>query len=143
MKITLCGSIVFMDKFNELEVQLKELGFEEVFKPIGFGGNEKELKEKLTPQEDGQRKIKYNLINEHFQKILKSDCVLITNYEKNGIQGYIGGNTFLEMGFAFVLGKPIFLLNPLPQMSYSAEMEGMQPIIINNNLKQINDHYTL
>ncbi len=75
-----------------------------------------------------------DLINEHWKKILKSDCILVANYEKKEISGYVGGNTFLEMGFAFVTGKPIFMLNPIPDMSYTSEMEGMQPVILNNKL---------
>ena len=83
------------------------------------------------------------MINEHWKKILKSDCILVANYEKKEISGYVGGNTFLEMGFAFVTGKPIFMLNPIPDMSYTSEMEGMQPVILNNKLSKINDYYRL
>ncbi len=41
------------------------------------------------------------------------------------------------MAFAHVLGKKIFLLNSIPKMSYSDEIEAMKPIIINNNLEII------
>jgi hypothetical protein len=94
-------------------------------------------------QEDGQRKIDLDLINMHWHKILKCDCILVANYEKKGIPGYVGGNTFLEMGFAFVTGKPIFMLNPLPEMGYSSEMQGMQPIVINGDLRMIKEYYAL
>lgn len=45
------------------------------------------------------------------------------------------------MGFAFVTGKPIFMLNPIPNMAYTSEIEGMQPIVINNNLANIKNYY--
>lgn len=143
MKITICGSVTFMDEMNELKESLISMGFEEVQIPMGFGDNDKEIKEKMTRDEDGKRKIAFDLINQHWNKILKSDCVLIANYEKKGVPGYVGGNTFLEMGFAFVTGKPIFMLNPIPDMPYSSEMEGMQPIVINNDLTKIKDYYNL
>lgn len=143
MKITICGSITFYDEMAKLEHKLKKLGFDEVLRPIGVGGKEKEYKATLGVQEDGKRKIDLDLINEHWRKILKSDCILVANYEKRDIPGYIGGNTFLEMGFAFVTGKPIFLLNPIPEMGYTSEMEGMQPIAIDNDLSKIKDYYLL
>ena len=48
---------------------------------------------------------------------------------------YIGGNTFLEMGVAFYLNKPIYLLNIIPEIDYKEELLGMKPTIINNNLE--------
>lgn len=143
MKITICGSIAFMDEMEDLEKKLREIGFTEVLRPIGVGGHEKEYKGNLTAQEDGQRKIDLDLINMHWHKILKSDCILVANYEKKDIPGYVGGNTFLEMGFAFVTGKPIFMLNPIPEMGYTSEMEGMRPIVLNNDLSKIKDYYLL
>ena len=60
------------------------------------------------------------------------------NLEKNGIKDYIGGNTFLEMGLACWLNKPIYLINPIPkELSYTEEIRGMQPIVINNDLSLI------
>ena len=64
------------------------------------------------------------------QKIIKKD------YQK-GIAGYIGGNTFLEMGFAHVLGKPLYLLNHVPDVSYTDELEAMCPIVIDGQLDLI------
>jgi hypothetical protein len=61
--------------------------------------------------------------------------VLVLNYEKKGVPGYIGGNTFLEMGFAYVLDKPIYLLHPIPQMGYTDEIEAMQPVVLDGDLK--------
>lgn len=143
MKIAICGSITFMEEMRALEKELLKIGFSEVFLPVGIGGNEKQFKDKLTVQEDGQRKIDLDLINKHYIKILKSDCILVANYEKKNIAGYIGGNTFLEMGFAFVNGKPIFMLNPIPEMSYTPEIKGMKPINIDNQLSKIKDYYLL
>jgi len=79
-------------------------------------------------------KIEYNFIREHFKKVEIADAILILNYTKKGIPDYIGGNTFLEMGYAFGLGKPIYLLHPIPQMDYYTEMVAMQPIILHGNL---------
>lgn len=70
-------------------------------------------------------------------KIEKSDAILVINYAKKGITNYIGGNTFLEIGLAFWLGKKIYLLNPIPDMDYMTEMYAMQPTVLNGDLTKI------
>jgi hypothetical protein len=62
------------------------------------------------------------------------------NYEKNGVLGYIGGSVLIEMGFAHYLKKQIYLLNPIPRMSYSAEIEAMQPVVLNGDLKKLSEY---
>jgi len=62
---------------------------------------------------------------------------LVANYNKREIQNYIGGNSFLEMGFAHILRKKIFLLNEIPEMIYSDEIKAMQPIILNGILSDV------
>ena len=130
MKITLCGSLTFMDEMRDISDRLIKLGFEKVMMPVGFGGGERERKANWTVEEDGQRKIDRNSIEEHYLKIKESSCILVINYTKNGIKNYIGGNTLLDMGYAFVNKKPIFLLNPIPDVSYKSEIIGMKPIIL-------------
>ena len=78
-----------------------------------------------------------NLIKRHFDLINKSDAILVINIDKKGIKNYIGGNTFLEMGFAHVLGKKIFVYNDLPTMAYSDELKEMNTIVINRIFKKI------
>ncbi len=74
------------------------------------------------------------MIRKYYEVIKKNDVILVVNIEKNGIKGYIGGNTFLEMGFAFILNKKIYCLYQLPDLPYSSEIVEMQPIILNGNL---------
>jgi predicted RNA-binding protein with PUA domain len=42
------------------------------------------------------------------------------------------------MGFAYVLGKKIFLVNPIPDLNYKDEIKAMNPIVLNGNIKLIN-----
>lgn len=86
-------------------------------------------------EETAQDKIEHDFIRKHYNRIEDSDAVLIANYTKNGIENYIGGNTFLEIGFAYVLGKKIFVLNPIPDMPYIAdEVIAMQPKVLNGKV---------
>lgn len=82
-------------------------------------------------------KIQHDFIREHFRKIEKSDVILVLNYDKKGIKNYIGGNTFLEIGLAYWLGKKVYLLHPIPEMDYQTELFAMQPVILNGDVGNI------
>ncbi len=57
---------------------------------------------------------------------MESDGVIVLNYEKNGVANYIGGNTLMEIGFAYVADKEIFLMNPIPtDVPYTDEIKAM------------------
>jgi len=67
-----------------------------------------------------------------------ADALLVANFDKHGIKNYIGGNAFLEMGFAHVLNQKIYLLNPIPRMPYyETEIVAMRPMVINGDLSKI------
>ena len=66
-----------------------------------------------------------------------ADAILVANCDKKGIKGYVGSNTLMEMGLAFHLDKPIYLLNSMPEMGCKEEILGMQTIILNHKLEKI------
>jgi len=142
MKIAVCGSLNFTYEIKEIADKLKELGFE-VHIPFGCERilkGEFSFEEIKKEKENGQfsnRAIKYDAIRKYWDIIDWSDAILVANFDKKGIQGYIGGNSFLEMGFAHILNKKIFLLNDIPKMVYSDEIKAMQPLILNENLSRI------
>lgn len=137
MTITICGSMQFHKEMREVKKLLEEKGHTvlvpksiELMDTVGY----------VHPTVDEERiqaKIEYDFIREHFKKIEEADVVLILNYNKKGIKNYIGGNTFLEMGLAFWLGKKIYLLYPIPDMEYKTEMYAMQPINLNGDLSKL------
>ena len=92
-----------------------------------------------TPSESIQNKVENNLIKHYFNEIKKNDALLIVNITKKGIKNYIGGNSFLEMGFAHVLDKKIFLLNDIPKIGYKDEIIAMNPIILNGDLSRVKE----
>lgn len=90
--------------------------------------------------EDYTRKAE--LIKGHFDKIAQGDAILVLNYKKNDIDNYIGGNVLMEMGIAFHLGKPIFILNDPPEnSSFEEEILGMQPIFLHGEVLRVADEY--
>ncbi|MBI4032647.1 hypothetical protein HY374_02995 [Candidatus Berkelbacteria bacterium] len=141
MNIAICGSLAFTYQFAELKQELETMGHEVAipFTSRRILAGELTLEEILSAKGTGAAanlKAGTDVIRRYYEVVKESDAILVANYEKKGIPGYIGGNTFLEMGFAHVLHKPIFLLHPLPDLPYRDEMESMRPIITDRNLKQ-------
>ena len=71
------------------------------------------------------------------ENIEPQDAILVLNFEKNEIPNYIGGATFLEVYKAWEMSKKIFFYNPLPNCSFSDELKGINPVIINGDLSLI------
>lgn len=114
--ICLCGSIKFAPEMKAW-AKILQAGGKQVLLPVGV----KRIDEETAANEaydKAKLKREFDAIKAHFEEIEKSDAILVCNYDKNGIQNYIGANTFLEMGFAHCLGKKIYLVNPLPDMPY-------------------------
>lgn len=87
--------------------------------------------------ENKLEKIQLDAIKSYFKKIKKQDAIFVINKDKNNIKNYIGGNSLIEIAFAHVLEKKIFLLNPIPKINYSDEIEAMKPIVLNGNFNLI------
>lgn len=136
MKIVICASVAFSKEIVETKDELVKLGHEVVI-PENVEEYAAGKRKPETWQELAERKIEGDLIRGYFEEIKNSDAVLILNYDKNGTRNYIGGNSFLEMGFAHVLQKPIYILNPIPEMAYRDEIAAMKPNILDGDLSGI------
>ncbi|MFH1582435.1 MAG: hypothetical protein ABIA08_01615 [bacterium] len=140
MKITLCGSVKFADKFVEIYKNLKEMGHEPMMHEKMFGiadGTATAIINGIE-KDHGKLKRQEGFIKWWHDCIKSGDAILVINYDKNGIKNYIGGNTLMEMGFAHVNDKKIFLLNPIPkEVSYFTEIEAMVDVILDGDLGKI------
>lgn len=132
----------FYDQFSEVKKNLEEMGHTVLAPELEFETKEEDIligDTQIFPPEHGVWKRKGKAITVHFRKIDESDCVLITNYEKKGNLNYIGGNTFLEIGYAYGNGKKIFILNAIPEQSgFKEEILGMQPVVLGGDITKIN-----
>jgi len=135
-KIIICGSISVADEILRVRDALEERGYE-VEIPEGVKHLNEWEGENANISEKAERKIKHDLIRGYYEKMKDYDIVLIVNPEKKGIPGYVGGNTLIEMAFAHVLSKPLYVLNQLPEMPYTPEMLAMQPIVLNGDLDKL------
>ena len=144
MRIAICSSALFARQSCEVKEKLEKRGFEVFLYPqkvevdgrtIDVGEYYKMRKNNLTQE---LLKIKRQLIDEHIKKIKNSDAILVLNLDRGENRGYVGGNTFLEMGIAYFLGKKVFIWKkPSQNLPYFEEIMALSPISIGENLERI------
>lgn len=140
MKITICGSSKFRHEMIEYMEKLENMGHkvivhEHYIKSVR--GEMPELMERVE-REHATLKREQNYIKWYHNAIKNSDAILVLNFDKNGIKNYVGGNTLMEIGFAHVNDKKVFLLNSIPEeVSYTDEIKAMVDVVIKGNLKKI------
>jgi hypothetical protein len=87
--------------------------------------------------ESTQHKIDNDLIRGYYLLIKDADAVVVANYDKGAVKNYVGGNSFLEAGFAHVLDKKLYFMNDVPELFYSDELRAMQPVVLHGDLSEI------
>jgi hypothetical protein len=144
VNIVICCSLDFTHEIKEIADNLIAMGHK-VEIPLTSRrilNGEITVKQIKTEKERGvfsDRAIEFDSIRKYWPIIEQGDAILVANYNKKGIKDYVGGNSFLEMGFAHILNKPIYLLNDIPTMLYSDEIKAMQPIALRGNVNRIKE----
>lgn len=136
MKIVVSGSMQKIEQMVEIVDSLRGQGHEAATSQFAaaYMGKTDAEKEKLKLE----HKYNHDAIREYWDLMQDSDALLVANYDKHGIKNYIGGNAFLEMGFAYVLNQKIYLMNPAPDMPYyGTEIIAMKPIVLDGDLSKI------
>lgn len=137
MKIFIGGSMYFAKEMLEAQKKLAEMGH---LAEVPCDTREFVNNPNMTTdnhEENYQWCIENDIIRKSFNSIAESDAILILNYPKNGIDGYVGVSALMEIGLAYFFNKKIFLLYPPPdvkKVKSTHEILIMQPIILNGNL---------
>lgn len=121
MRIVLCGSM-----------KVKESIFK-IAKILEAKGNEV-----IVPKEFTVNMEKRDASIKHFDEITKkdTDIVLAVNEPKNGIENYIGPNTFAEIAIGFYKNKKVYVLNDY-YTPYLDELEGWGVVPLKGDLTNI------
>src|SRR3989338_7098474 len=139
MKIFLCGSLTFNMEMMDAKREVEELGHEVDLPQSALDGYSKEWWAELRKSDAGEfLRFKDESMRGHFDKVVWADAILVCNYEKNGVGGYIGPNTLMEMGLGFYLRKKLFLLFPSTQESLEEDMRVLRPSVLNGNVTMVN-----
>ncbi len=136
MKIVICGSMKLSRRMIEVCDELQKFKHDVVL-PRYTEEYSKMNKSDHIHNESVKNKIENDLIRDYYNEIARNDAILVVNDSLNEVAGYIGGNSFLEMGFAHVLNKKIYLLNKIPESSFKDELIAMQPMILEGDFSRI------
>lgn len=139
MKIMICGSMTFSKEMVDAKNKLNELGHPAKV-PCDTDLHIKDTEFIDDLDADYEHCVKNNIMKTSMDDIAESDAILVINYPKNGVNGYIGTSTLMETGLAYYLGKKIFLMFPTPLPSearWAHEIKIFQPKVINGDFSLI------
>jgi non-canonical (house-cleaning) NTP pyrophosphatase len=123
-KVVICGSMHHIFGMSELMKYLEELGFETIVP------EPEDTTTAVSVEEAAARKLSGNFILRHLANIQGADAVIVYNESKNGVEGYVGGNSLGEMFAALMIRVPIFYINaPALSLSYSSELLAVPHVV--------------
>jgi nucleoside 2-deoxyribosyltransferase len=116
MNLCLVGSMRDMSRIQEIALELKQR-HHHVLTPMDL--SEGKFADK--------NRTKSEFMKGMFEQIKQCEAVLAVNDStRAGIKGYIGPNTFLQLGMAMALGKPLFCLAKWDEhLPYKEELDAM------------------
>ncbi len=120
--------MAFLPQMEELAAELHEDGF---------------LVSTPAPDEEGTNwsdltleqavALKKDFLDAYFEVIRNADAVLIANYPKHGIKGYIGANALMEAACGHALGKPVIFLHEIGEQPCRLEALSISSGILNGS----------
>lgn len=142
MNIMICGSMSFAKEMIEAKRALEQYGYV-VHIPtdaeiIVSGEHDND-----DLESDFEHCMQNDIIRVHMKMVAAADVVLFLNYKKNEMNGYVGASSLMEMGLAYYLRKPIFLLYPPPhhdKARWAHEIRIMNPIVLHGDIMAISKH---
>jgi hypothetical protein len=137
MKIMLCASFQFAAEMLEVKEDLEGIGHDVVLMEDAYTyAKRPHLKQDKAFE---TRKTKDdNVLRSMFEMLAGCDGILVLNYTKKGIQGYIGASTLMEIGVAYYLKKQIYLMYPYqPDASFAVEMDCVEATVLNGNVRML------
>jgi hypothetical protein len=138
MRFFVAGSMHFAKEMLEVQKILHGLGHKAV-----VSDDTDECVENPGLNMDSEHNFEKDLMRSCMNIMDKSDAILVLNYPKEGVEGYIGAHSLIEMGLAYYLRQKIFLLHPPPpkeKARYNQEVMHMKPIVLNGDVSKINEH---
>lgn len=107
-RLMICGSMKFYSNMQLCQELLLNQGIEAII-PKDEGDLPDDMDERTFLQ------FKKKVSNSYLKKIRDSstEAILVFNEKKNGLENYIGANTFVEIAMAFAWNRKIYLMNDI------------------------------
>lgn len=139
MKIMIVGSMAFAKKMVAVKKKLERLGHN-VRVPFGIEDYLKDESFVERLEDNLLYAIEKDILRKCYKQVAESDAILVLNYKRNGIDGYIGTSVLMEMAIAYYLNKKIFVFNDIPHFNtvrWAHEVTIMQPDVLKGDLSKI------
>ena len=138
MKIFIISSASFYERIEPIKLELENMGHT-IFLPNTYDNPNLE-KETWEKGFKAHAELEKELFKKSEETIKNVDAVLCVNYEKHGIENYIGGATFIEIYEAFKNNKLVFLFHDIPKGMLYDEIAGFDPIVLNEDLSIVDNY---
>lgn len=121
--VVLCGSMKVKNKIIEVAKTLEFKGYNVLLPIECMQGLEKNIASRA-----------------HLDRIInpQNKIILVVNDAKNGIENYIGANSFAEIAFGFYFNKQVYLLNDI-YGPYKDELIGWNVIALKGSLNKLDN----
>lgn len=137
MKVMICASVSFAAEMLKAKKILENNGHT-VLLTGDVAYHIEHPQTKLDFKAELKFAVEKNVLDEGFKKIAESDAILVLNYPKNEIKGYLGTAVLMEMALAYYLKKKIFLLNEIDKSQrYALEVQLINPTVIGGDFNRI------
>jgi hypothetical protein len=124
--------MAFVGEMEALAEVLRDAGYE-VDTPV----REEKAIDWNAMSDDQSCELKRSYIDGHLARIKHSDLVLIANYSKNGVEGYIGANSLMEAAFAYALDVPVAYLKPVGEQPCRLEALSISGIVLGDEVGSV------
>ncbi|MBI2635160.1 MAG: hypothetical protein HYW79_01285 [Parcubacteria group bacterium] len=137
MKIMICSSMQFAKEMLTAKEALETNGHSIVMsQDVSHYSDNPNTKEVFN--DELKQAQKGNSLYEGLERVAESDALLILNYPKNRIEGYIGTSVLMEIGLGYYLKKKIYFLYPIDKnQKYALEIALVKPTILDGDLNKI------
>lgn len=133
-RIAICGSMRFIAEMEALGRELSEAGWR-----VAIPRREESGLRWEDMSQQNRILAKKAYIDGHLAEIRGSTAVLIANYPKDGVDGYVGPNSLLEAAFAYALGIPVYFLFPIGAQACQLEAQAIASRTWGGRLQAINE----
>ena len=139
MKIMICGSMTFAKEMMKTQEELEKKGHTVTIPTDAYAIATGDL-DHDDLEADFEHCVQNDIMRTHFKFVEECDAVIVLNHDKNGIKGYIGTASLMELGIAHHFKKKIFLLQDIPhhsQQRWAHEVRIMQPVILDGDFSKL------
>lgn len=126
MTTCVIGSMRNLSRIEDIAEQLKQQG-RRVMTPLDTSGA------RFADRAQAKKAFMQGM----YDQIKQCDAVLVVNdAPRDGLKGYIGPNSFLQLGMAMALGKTLYALEKWDdRLTYDEELEAMGINLLDLKLK--------